>query len=103
MLGAEGLGVEVHAEGRVAAVLQRHHGAIGSMRCGQQFAWQLAHVQRVVAARVQWTGQAGEQALAIMEDRRRAAVHRGTAADLGAEAGADRLMTEADPENGQRA
>ena len=81
----------------------RHHHVIGRAgRHGQARGQRrLVDHQRMIPAGGQRIGQAGEHALSVVEHRTDSAVHRlGGTHDPGAERRANRLMAQADPEQG---
>src|SRR3954453_1236784 len=96
--GEHGLGMELHADRRQGLVAHGHqHTAAvgGGLELGGQV---VVHDERVIARDGQRVGQPGEDALAVVGDLGRLAVHGQVADDPAAERLAHRLVAEADAE-----
>src|SRR6185295_12235748 len=103
--GEHGLGMELHAPVRQLAVAQAHESPVVGPGERLQLLRQraLLHLQAVVARGLEGVRQAGENALIAVADGRGLAVHQpGRAVHRGAERQAQRLVAEADAEQGQR-
>src|SRR6267142_156574 len=106
LAGQNRFGMKLHAMNRPRAVAQPHDvGVLARARGHFELGWQpfLCHDQRVVPRGDERSGNAAEEAAAVVLDRRRLAVHRDAGAhDLAAEYGADRLMAQAHAQNRRR-
>ena len=97
-------GVELHAVDRALDMAKAHDFAVAGMGGGAQARWQGFRLdgERVIARRREGAGQAGEQAGGVMVNRAGLAVHDLLGRDdITAKGLADRLVTEADAEQGQ--
>ena len=95
--------MELHADDRQLAVAHGHHLAVVGVGGRLELVGQPRRRERVVAARVERLGQAGEEAGAVVAHRARLAVQQlARVADLAAERLDDRLVAEADAERRRR-
>ena len=93
------LRVELDAVDRELAVPDRHHFAVLRGRADLEGLGDARRGERVVAAALEWIGQAREETLAVVGDRARLPVHQALGlADLAAVGLHDRLVAEAHAE-----
>jgi len=97
--------MELDAEGRVLAMGEGHHLAVGAARGDVERALLVdMDDERVIAARLEGRRQPGEETGAVMLDLGGAAMHRGPGMDDAPAKGlADALVPEADAEDRQLA
>jgi len=92
--------MELDAVDRQVAVAEAHHRGVVGGGVDHQILGNVGDDQRVIARRREGRGQALEQPGAVMRDRAGLAMHQPAAHHLPAEMLANRLMTEADAEQG---
>jgi hypothetical protein len=102
MLGQNGLGMELHAVGRVLTMFERHDLAFGCLRDDLKLGWDgFVNDERVIAHGFERRRDVFEDTLSVVSDGGGLAVHEArSAVHFAAVDSAEALMSEADAEHG---